>query len=302
MKLLLVINPVSGGIDKKPFLNKVDVLCKKYGINCVVYKTTGKNDSELLKDLLGQENPDRVITAGGDGTILFTGLALMGTGIPLGIAPLGSANGMAAELNINSNPIEAFKDAIISQVIKGLDILKVNKQHYSIHIGDVGLNARIVESYEKDPNRGMITYAKYFLNELSCLEAFPVNVKAENNTYSGKVYMAALCNSRKFGTGIPLNTVGNPMDGIFELVMIEKIDALSLIRAGLAKFDENFIDNRTATVIQTKKAEITFDKERTLQLDGEVIGKFKKLEVEIIPGAINFITHNDNVYLRNNKN
>ena len=298
MKILLVVNPVSGGIDKKPFLNKVNELCKKYGLNCVVYKTTGNNDSQRLRELIGKENPDRVISAGGDGTILFTGLALMNTGIPLGIVPLGSANGMAAELNVNPNPVEAFKDAVISQVIRGLDILKVNGQHYSIHIGDVGLNARIVEAYEKDPNRGMITYAKYFLNELSRLEAFPVNVTTENNTYSGKVYMAALCNSRKFGTGIPINTVGNPMDGIFELVMLEKIDALSLIRAGLSKFDENFIDNRTATVIQTKKAEITFDKERTLQLDGEVIGKFKKLDVEIIPGAINFITNNDNAYLK----
>jgi diacylglycerol kinase (ATP) len=36
MKLLFVVNPISGGIDKKPFLNKAEKLYEKYGIKYVV--------------------------------------------------------------------------------------------------------------------------------------------------------------------------------------------------------------------------------------------------------------------------
>lgn len=297
MKLLFVVNPISGGIDKKPFLSKATALCHKYDIKQVIYFTTGKDDEYRLKQLIDKGNPDRVISVGGDGTTLFTGITLMDTNIPLGIIPLGSANGMAAELNVNNNAVEALKDIIMSQLIRGLDIIKVNKKHYSLHIGDVGLNARIVEAYDKDPNRGMITYAKYFLNELARLEAFDVKAETDNEKYQGKIFMAGICNARKFGTGIPINNVGNPMDGKFELVMIEKIDAISLIKAGLAKFDESFLDNRTATVMSTTKANIVFDKPRLLQLDGEVIGKFQELEAEIVPGAIKFITTRENKYL-----
>jgi diacylglycerol kinase family enzyme len=211
---------------------------------------------------------------------------------------MGSANGMATELFVNPNPVEALKYIFMSEVYAGLDIVVVNDKYYSIHIGDVGVNAQIVYNYEKDPNRGMITYAKYFLEQLKELHQFPVTVKANDETYSGDTYMVAICNARKFGTGVPLNLEGNPMDGKFEIVLVTRIDATSLIKAGLASFDESFYDLQSGKVISTNYAEIEFDKPRILQLDGEVIGEFKHLKAEIIKSAVKFITHKDNKYLR----
>ena len=31
MKLLFIVNPISGGVDKEPFLKEVKALCKNYG-------------------------------------------------------------------------------------------------------------------------------------------------------------------------------------------------------------------------------------------------------------------------------
>ena len=298
MKLLFVVNPVSGGVNKEPFLKKAKAICHKYGLNCSFFKTTGRNDEEELKKLLNEVHPDKVVSVGGDGTTLFTSLALMGSGYPMGIIPLGSANGMAMELNVNSKPVEALKDIIMSEKIEGLDMLRVNEEYYSVHIGDVGLNARIVDDYDKDPNRGMLTYAKYFIDELTRLKPFPAKVNANGMEYFDKVFMVGICNARKFGTGVPLNVVGNPMDGKFEIVMISRIDSKSLIRAGLASLDESFLDNQSGKVITTEQAEIIFEEPRLLQLDGEVIGKFQEIKVDILKGAVRFITHGDNPYLR----
>ena len=33
MKLLLIVNPISGGVDKEPFLADAKMLCEKYGIS-----------------------------------------------------------------------------------------------------------------------------------------------------------------------------------------------------------------------------------------------------------------------------
>jgi diacylglycerol kinase family enzyme len=298
MKLLFVVNPISGGVNKEPFLKEAKALCKKYGIEYHIFKTTGNHDEEELKKILPEVLPDKVVSVGGDGTTLFTSLVLMETGYPMGIIPLGSANGMATELNVNSKPLEALKDIIMSERIEGLDVLKVNDEYYSVHIGDVGLNARVVEAYEKDPDRGMLTYAKYFIDELKRLKPFPVEVRANGLAYFEKVFMVGICNARKFGTGVPLNVVGNPMDGQFEIVMITRIDGPSLIRAGLASLDESFLDNQSGKVITTEKAEIVFEEPRLLQLDGEVIGKFQEITVEVIKGAVRFITHGDNPYLK----
>ena len=179
MKLLFVVNPISGGVDKEPFLKEAKALCIKYDIDYRIFKTTGKNDEESVRSLLNEYDPDKVLSVGGDGTTLFTALALLGSGYPMGIIPLGSANGMATELFVNPKPIEALKDVIMSEKIAGLDLLRVNDEHYTTHIGDVGVNAQIVEAYEKDPKRGMATYAKYFLEELTRLKPFPVNVTCQ---------------------------------------------------------------------------------------------------------------------------
>lgn len=299
MKLLFVVNPISGGVNKEPFLKEAEGICKKYGIPYEVFKTTGKDDLKNLKQLLSKVRPDKVISVGGDGTTLFTSIALLNTNYPLGIIPLGSANGMATELFVNTIPIEAFKDILFSEVIEGLDMVVVNKEHYSIHIGDVGVNASIVESYEKDKNRGMATYAKYFLEELKQLKPFNFSITANGKTINEKGLMVGICNSRKYGTGIPLNIKGNPMDGKFEIVVVEKMNTSTLLKAGLSRFDENFHDSQNGISISTTKAQINFEEPRMLQLDGEVIGKFSELNIEILPGAVKLITHNDNLFLNN---
>jgi diacylglycerol kinase family enzyme len=299
MKLLFIVNPISGGVDKEPFLKEAVALCKNYGIKYEIFKTTGVNDHEEALKILHRTKPDKVISVGGDGTTLFTSILLLDTNYAMGIIPLGSANGMATELFVNPVPIEAFKDIIMSDIVEGLDILLINNEHYTLHIGDVGINASIVHAYEQDKNRGMATYAKYFIEELKKMQPFNVTVKTDEETVSTQVFMSAICNSRKYGTGVPLNVVGNPMDGKFEIVLSEEINLSSLLKAGLSSFDDKYFDNTSSRVLMTSKAELIFDQPRLLQLDGEVIDKFESIRVELLPGAVNLITTGRNEYIQN---
>ena len=296
MKLLFVINPISGDIDKEPFIDKAIVLCEKYGIEYLLFRTKGKNDELHLKEVISSFQPDKVASVGGDGTTLFTAIALLNTNIPMGIIPLGSANGMAMELSVNPSPINALQDIIMSEMLGDLDMVVVNNKHHSIHIGDVGINAAIINSYEKDTNRGMITYAKYFVEELKQMKTFNCTIEANGKTIKEKGLMVGICNSRKYGTGVPLNITGNPMDGKFEIVIVKNIDVNSLLIAGLSRFNDELNKYQDKTIISTDAAEIHFDKERLLQLDGEIIGKFKHLKIDIIKGAVKLITNKDNIY------
>ncbi|MGB5664842.1 MAG: hypothetical protein WBM60_16460, partial [Eudoraea sp.] len=95
-----------------------------------------------------------------------------------------------------------------------------------------------------------------------------------------------------------LNVVGNPMDGKFEIVLNEEINLSSLLKAGLSSFDDKYYDNQSSRVLMTSKAELIYDEPRLLQLDGEVIGKFKTLKVELLEGAVNLITTGRNEYIK----
>ena len=116
----------------------------------------------------------------------------------------------------------------------------------------------------------MATYTKYFFEELKHMKPFTVTVKTDEETITTNVFMSAICNSRKYGTGVPLNVVGNPMDGKFEIVLNEEINLSSLLKAGLSSFDEKYFDNQSSRVLMTSKAELVYDEPRLLQLDGEV--------------------------------
>ena len=129
------------------------------------------------------------------------------------------------------------------------------------------------------------------------MEVFNVKVAANNTVFEEKGIMLGICNGRKYGTGMPLTSMSNPMDGKFEIVLVKKMDVNTVAKAGLSIFNEDFIDAENMQVISTEKATITFDEKKLLQLDGEIIGEFDTLDVEIIKSAVKLITHNDNSYL-----
>lgn len=210
----------------------------------------------------------------------------------------GGTNGMATELFVNPEPVEALKNIIMSDTIRGLDLLLINDQYYTTHIGDVGINANIVEAYYKDKNRGVVTYVKYFLEEVQKLESFNTMVRAIGEVHKKVGLMASICNSRKYETCIPLNRVGKPMDGEFEIVIVEKADTISLIKVGLSKFDESYLENQHSQLIFIKEAEIECEEPRLLQLDGEVIGMFDKLEIKLLSVAIRLITYHENLNIK----
>lgn len=298
MKIMLVVNPVSGDQDKSAFLEEVRSIYQRYGLEGKIFKTQPDTVAADIRSAVEDFDPQRVAAVGGDGTVLLTALALRQSAYPLGIIPMGSANGMATELGIAQSPKKAFLDFLSTQRQGGLDLLRINGEHYSLHLGDLGANAQVVQKYEQDAQRGMATYAKHLFEVLRDLEAFSVRVVTREGEQDFKAVMLALCNARKYGTGIPLNLEGNPMDGRFEIVVLQEVNINSLLQAGLSKFDEHFYDHQNSEVFSTDWAKLQFDSPRLLQLDGEVIGKFSELEVEICPAQVQLLYTDANPYAK----
>ncbi len=298
MKVLLVVNPVSGGIDKGPFIEEAEKLLTRYGIEYVIFETTGQGDNEKFHGHLDTFEPDRIGAVGGDGTFTFVIKNTLGERYHIGCVPMGSANGMSKELGVSQDPTEALRDLISSQKFVGLDVLQVNDNSLAIHMGDVGINANIVEAYDKEENRGMMTYAKHFIKELGNTKQFTgtVEINGKSESYDGLMF--AICNGRKYGTGIPLNVKGSPHDGKFEIVILKKIDQHTLLNASLSKFDEGLFDPKNLEIIQATNAKISFENFHLLQLDGEVIGDVNEIKVTLLPAEISFITTANNPYIK----
>lgn len=289
MTILFVVNPVSGGSDKTIFLNTAIHFCESRCIDTSVFYTSLNDTTEQLKFIIEEVNPDKIIVVGGDGTIRFTAIAAYQSNIPIGIMPFGTANGLAAELNVNSELIDTFEQILRSDKTEDVDLLQINGTHYLLHIGDVGVNAEAIHQADKQGGHDAINFAKIFVEKLRSAKPFDIIVKANGQEFLLSSYMLAICNARKYGTGIPLNLTGIMNDGKFELVSIESFDAKSLLLSGLTKYNDAFFNTKDKFTITTDRAQIQFITKRRLQIDGEVIGEFKEIEIQAIPNAVRFI-------------
>lgn len=299
MKLLLVVNPISGGKAKEAFLMNAEAYCQKYGIKYIYFHTTGSDDIIKLKSAVEKNSPDRVVSVGGDGTTLMTSLALQKSTVPFGIIPMGSANGMAKELCVPNDPMKAFQDIVASQIIVPLDLIKVNDE-FTIHLGDVGINAAMVENFSKEEGRGWTAYAKHFVDAVDKATLFDVTVEVDGKCHEHKAFSVMIANTRMYGTGAIVNPQGNPHDGKFEIVVVTKNDWSGIINLGLTAIDPRALKalEGYTKIYQTTAAKITFEEPKLLQLDGEVIGDNKVINAEIVPAGVRYISTKDNIFVK----
>ena len=87
--ILLVVNPISGDLDKSDLINTVQEFSIANNFNLVVYETTGENDFAVIQSLYEEYNPERIVVAGGDGTIKMVAEAVEKHDIVIGILPAG---------------------------------------------------------------------------------------------------------------------------------------------------------------------------------------------------------------------
>jgi diacylglycerol kinase family enzyme len=280
--ILLIVNPVSGDIDKEEFTEFAVKRCKAEGHFVSIYKTTGENDREKIEDQVRSFRPDRILSLGGDGNFILSCESVENQNIPVGLIPMGSANGLALELGIPKNFREALELFLRISHVHHLDVVCVNEKMYCVHLGDVGINAQIVKDFDQDESRGMSTYAKHLTNALAEAAPFPVKVESEGKQiYEGEVVMVGIGNCRRYGTGVFLTNNGNPFDGKFELVLITKMNLSTIVRKGLTIFNKEIVNDQDTQILQLSTGRISFSEKKQLQLDGEPQGNFKELNLRI---------------------
>lgn len=288
MKLLLVINPAAGGNDHTQTIEQIKELSARYGFYPEVLLTTGKSDEENLNKMLADVRPDRVVVGGGDGTLRMVAEHLIPHKTPMGILPLGSANGLATALEIPKNPLDAMQRILEASAIRNMDMLKFNGNHFCIHVGDIGVNALIVKKYEEGGERGMMGYAKNLLSSIQETPLLKIKIRTEAEEIVKEGFMMAFANAHKYGTGVHISE-GSVSDGVFEICNVPKIALDDFIKAGLTILNVFVDKNMFSDVISCKKADIQIDQPVHFQVDGEYMGETDHIRVEIVPSCIKLL-------------
>lgn len=276
--ILLVVNPISGDIDKLEIITMVSEFAENLGVNLEVYTTSGEYDIENIKILYNKSLFERILVAGGDGTIKMVAEAMEEHDVILGILPAGSANGLAVDLNLPTT-IEENLEIAFSNEAKAIDMIAINGKK-SIHLSDIGLNADLVKNYENGSIRGKIGYVLQSVSTLIDLEPpFFATITGDFPTVSCEARMIVIANSQKYGTGVTINPAGLMDDGLFELVILKNMD---LVLFGKIITGNMPLDDEDVEIISTNKATIKTNQPVNFQIDGEYCGKQTELEIAIL--------------------
>jgi len=280
--LLLVINPTAGSINVSEVMEMAEEWSDKTEFNIEIYKTSGKNDDQKIEQLLQDKAYKRVLVAGGDGTVNMVASKLLNKDIILGILACGSANGLAASLQIPKKLDEQFEMALNCDPLT-IDTLFINDV-FCVHLADVGINAELIYNYEKSGASGMWGYASQSIPTL-LKSNYPYKFKIfiEDKEIESEGVLLVFSNAKKYGTGAIVNPEGKIDDGNFEVILYEKLG----VREVLETFRGNSLEKDTSMKMYHATAvSVECESPIALQVDGEFIGKYDTFSAQIKPQSL----------------
>jgi diacylglycerol kinase (ATP) len=283
--ILFVINPHSGTILKDGIPALIREKGIEHGFDHSLFETTGKDDHERLEEAVAQLCPSIVAAVGGDGTCNLVARVVKNTPVKIGIIPAGSANGMAYELGIPKD-LGAAIDLLMKGAARSIDAVLVNEKYISIHLADVGLNAKIIKRFEKEKRRGLWGYARQLLREMFYVRKYHFEVSANGHQFHRTAISITFANATRFGTGAIINPGGKLDDGKFELCIIRAFPVYHLLTLAIKFFTGRINDSKYINIVSCSEAVVRCRKRITLQVDGEVIGKTKEVRIQALPAAL----------------
>ena len=282
-KILFIINPGSGN-NNTDWKKEIEFYFKDRLFEIEIVDLPNPCEPEMIRELIQKTGAAKVIAVGGDGTVKLVAEILKNSTMSMGILPAGSANGMAKELGIASEPAEALRTLVDGEIQK-IHLVKVNNE-ICIHLSDVGFNAFVVKKFEDENTRGMWGYIKAAWKVLWSHSRMTVNLKIGEETIQREAVMVVIANASMYGNGVVINPQGSLYDKLFEVVIIKRISLMEIIK--MRFFHKDFHPDKTE-LFQTQSLLIKSKRKMHFQIDGEYKGKINTVNAEILTACLDVI-------------
>ena len=281
MNIFFVFNPKAGKGKIKSKLGDIIELFSMEENNITIAATKKRGDAARMVKELG-DGYDRVICAGGDGTLdeVVWGMSLREKKIPIGYIPGGSTNDFAFSAGIPSDIIEAAKVAAAGKV-KAFDVGGFNKKSF-VYIAAFGAFTAV--SYETPQDlKNVFGHSAYILEAITRLgdiKPYHMHIETDDLTINDDFLYGMITNSGSVG-GIK-NITGknvNLSDGLFEVTLVRKPANPLDINVVLAALLNRDITCKDLYCFKTSHIVFSSDDKIPWTLDGEFGGSVKKAEI-----------------------
>lgn len=281
-RVLLVVNPHSRrGAD---CMQDVAAALEAKGVRVLV-ETFGSAD-EVAADIRRRApEVDAVVVCGGDGTLNAALPGILESGLPLGVAPCGTANDFARTIGLPADPVAAMA-AIVAGKRKRIDVGVVNGHHF-LNVASIGLSVDLTRALCKERKRvwGRLAYAMAAIGVGLRARPFSATIVSSKGTVRVATYQIAVGNGRFYGGGMVVEETATADDGTLDLYSLEARNLwrlAAMLRCFAKGAHGAWSDVRSERGVDF---EVQTRKPRSVNADGELVAK-TPARFSILPKAI----------------
>ncbi len=305
MKGFVIINPSSGTQTVQKMALKIvhTLLLDDNSEGLQVSYTHKKDDARKAAAALKPGEYDFVLAVGGDGTVneVVSGLYESGSGIPLMILPAGTTNDFAVALGL-PRTVEGVCEIIRSGNAMPMDIGRFNDTYF-FNVAAGGLLSEVAHCVPSEMKTafGRMAYllegGKKILEKKFETTSLVFEIDGQKETHD--VYFFVIANSTSVGGYHKISPLAKINDGLFELLIVKKLDfftalpAMMQIQSGSHINNEKLFEYKKVKQVKIRLADDVQNKEFPLDYDGEFGGNLP-VEIEVIPHAVNLLVPANN--------
>ena len=294
-KLLIIANPKSGKAKVKDPLLRIVQIFSNDGYLVTVYPTKARGDATVFASQIKENEYDRIVVCGGDGTLneVITGFMQSKLKCTIGYIPLGTLNEWSSSLNISRNALTAAKDILTGEYTQ-LDIGQFNDKFFTYTASFGAFTKASYATSQKVKN--VLGQAAYLLGGIKCLadiKSIHLKFKYDDKEVEGDYLFGAISNSMSVGGVVKFKeNLVKLNDGMFEVVLIKKPSSLSeftsivdgILRKDLTHKGIEFFHTSEITVIGGENVAWT--------LDGEYSAGSETVTIKNVPSALHLTIPN----------
>lgn len=276
-KIMLIINPTSGGEKALDYKEKLENKAKKYFEKVDARITQKAQDATNLATEASLEHYEAVLVFGGDGTVneVISGIAEKDYIPKLAIIPGGTGNLITKLLEINQD-IDGAIDELDFNSTNKIDIGKSNGNYFG-YIFSIGSLPEAIHNVgiEDKTKFGMFAYAINTMKSVVTDQAFNIRVETENGNYIGPASHVLVLLANYFADK---KIFDEDKDGYANVLILKDASFLSKLSVISDLLKEDVVVNDNIEYIKARHIKISSDIELETDVDGD---KSDNLPVEI---------------------
>ena len=288
MHLKLIYNPAAGRGRARRNVREIEEYLRAQGARVDCEPSTGPEDLVRIAAESSRAGYDRVVVAGGDGTLNLAVREFDLEKGTLALIPTGSGDDFAKVTGVSRN-VRAACDTVLQGRVREVDVAVANNLRY-LGVAGLGFDSEVAELANRDVKflRGSAVYLYAIFRVLPKFTPRPVRIRTESGVRDEEIMFAAVGNTRQYGGGIRITPDAVIDDGLLDLCIVHRTTRARLLQTLPKAYTGAHVKSPFVETLRGKEFHFESEVAMAVYADGEPLTR-TPVSFGVLPARLRFV-------------